>query len=45
MEVHVTLFGHQPVFGQFLSDLRGELQEDRRSDATSELCSKMWRLP
>ena len=36
MKMHVTLFGHQPVAGQFVSDLSGELQEHRRSDANDK---------
>jgi hypothetical protein len=36
MEMQVTLFGHQPVAGQFLADLRGELQEDRRPVANDK---------
>ena len=36
MEMQVTSFGHQPVAGQFLSGLSGELQEDRRPDANDK---------
>jgi hypothetical protein len=32
----LTLCGHQPVAGQFLSDLSGGPEEDRRLDANDK---------
>jgi hypothetical protein len=36
MAMHADLIRHQPVAGQFLSDLSGGLEKDRRLDANDK---------